>query len=169
MYDEQCKTVYQQSCHYKLVCPKYCKLAGCSDRPSLASQCRKIKHCTRQPQTTCTPHHTKECSIKKYQAPKKVSVVEKLPTLPLIFLKLWSQVKRSVCLPFPNPGPQDEDCLTVQSYLPPAKPLPPLYDVHQSLPDHLSKADSFYPSSQDDLFLPSHSDINIATVLTGDG
>ena len=77
----------------------------------------------------------------------------------------FSQVKRSVCLPFPNPGPQDEDCQTVQSYLPPAKPLPPLYEVQQSL----KKADSFYPSSEDELFLPSHSDINIAAVSTGDG
>ena len=78
-------------------------------------------------------------------------------------------MKRSVCLPFPNPGPQDEECQTVQSYLPPPKPLPPLYDVHPSLPESLNKVESFYPSSQDEIFLPSHSDINIGAVLTGDG
>ena len=81
VYDERCQTVYKQSCHYKLVCPQYCKLAGCSDRPSLAPHCRNLKHCSRQPHTTCTPHHTRECSIKKYQAQKKVVIVTKLPIM----------------------------------------------------------------------------------------
>ena len=108
-------------------------------------------------------------------------------------------MKGSVCLPFTDSGPQNEDCGSVQSYVqqisfldslqnypqpipqhPPEKQhqLPPLYTspVIQSPisqyfptePQHQQKSsdDYFNPSSVDELFVPSETDINVAAFYT---
>ena len=100
------------------------------------------------------------------------------------------QVKRSVCLPFTDYGPKNEDCVQQPSFLdslqnyqqPPQYPpekyqLPSLYSTPviqsptpQYFPSEIqhnkNDEDFFNPSSIDDLFVPSQNDINVAAFYT---
>ena len=102
------------------------------------------------------------------------------------------QVKRNICLPFATSGPEDEDCSQHASYPAPAPapvpqfvsslqgyeaPPPALYppDPYTSPqpqyfppPEHQHQRteDLFTPSSEDEVFLPSQSDINVAAFYT---
>ena len=133
-----------------------CRYTGaCTKIPQ--QRCRQVKKCVRNPQTKCSPVKRLECGMKKVMNPKKV--------------------KQKRCLPFP-PRPIDEECSSTpgQPFLPPSLPQPPTqpegynhnhndqaedisiseYDQYQDMPDH----PPFYPSAREELFLPSHGDIN---------
>ena len=189
MYDESCSTQYPQQCRYRTKCPPGCSDPACSTDPYRAQHCRRVKHCSRRPHTTCTPVTRQECSMKKLQSPKQVNISTHLSDYDYVF---HLQVKRNICLPFATSGPEDEDCSQHGSYPAPAPapvpqfvsslqgyeaPPPALYPpdpytssqpqyfpppVHQ----HQRTEELFTPSSEDEVFLPSQSDINVAAFYT---
>ena len=128
VYDETCSTKYTPKCkktekcstHFTQDCSAQRYGGQCVELPQ--EKCRKVKKCVRNPETRCTPVKRMECGMKKFLAPKKVTIYNpKWLQSPNIF-----QVKHQICLPFP-PSPTDEKCstLSVQTFLPPPLPQPP--------------------------------------------
>jgi len=179
-YTQACSTIYTQDCSAQSYGEECMKLPQ--------QKCRKVKKCVRNPKTRCRPVKRMECGMKKFLAPKEVKHQRCLPypnhptdeDCNSISVHNFLPPRMPLTPAIPETIEQDHDNsyeeiknkpkspLAAHSYE--ANPNEPYHQTITPLPIPLNTPYKislsghhfpFYPSAKEELFLPSHTDINV--------